>query len=391
MRISSLPVVLATLLGLSGGKLAAQPTPGEGDRAPSLALFPTGDGLVLAMTPSRTLSRDQAIRSLERSVFGVVKNGRAQTSLPVFDMHLHAQAADSPPVELCPPFENLPVWDPAEEYSWEIMLEAYVDPACENPLESPATDEGVMRGTISAMQRHNVFGVLSGSPERVAAWRAVAPNRFIPGIVFDPVDDPEITPDSLRHLVETGKVAVFGEITGQYEGLAPNDERMEPYWALAEELDIPVAIHMGKAAPGVFYMGDSGYRGRLSSALLLEEVLVRHPRLRVYIMHAGYPRLDDLLTLLYDHPQVYVDIGAFWSEPRAGFYRYLEAIVDAGFGKRVMYGSDQIVWPGAIELTIDAIEEAPFLSPAQRRDILYNNAARFLRLSEEDIARHHGR
>jgi uncharacterized protein len=32
--------------------------------------------------------------------------------------------------------------------------------------------------------------------------------------------------------------------------------------------------------------------------------------------------------------------------------------------------------------------EAPFLTAEQKRDILYNNAARFLRLSPEQIARH---
>jgi predicted TIM-barrel fold metal-dependent hydrolase len=37
------------------------------------------------------------------------------------------------------------------------------------------------------------------------------------------------------------------------------------------------------------------------------------------------------------------------------------------------------------------IEEAPFLNSAQKRDILYNNAARFLRLPQAEIDRHHGR
>ena len=39
--------------------------------------------------------------------------------------------------------------------------------------------------------------------------------------------------------------------------------------------------------------------------------------------------------------------------------------------------------------SIKAIEDAPFLTQKQKRDILYNNAARFLRLSKEEIARHH--
>ena len=66
-------------------------------------------------------------------------------------------------------------------------------------------------------------------------------------------------------------------------------------------------------------------------------------------------------------------------------------LIDAGFGKRVMYGSDQMNWPGVIEPAVAAIEEAPFLNDDQKRDILYNNAARFLRLSDEQIARHHDR
>jgi predicted TIM-barrel fold metal-dependent hydrolase len=54
--------------------------------------------------------------------------------------------------------------------------------------------------------------------------------------------------------------------------------------------------------------------------------------------------------------------------------------MDADLGKRLMWGSDQMNWPGTIELAIAAIEEAPFLTEAQRRDIFYNNAVRFLRL-----------
>ncbi len=46
--------------------------------------------------------------------------------------------------------------------------------------------------------------------------------------------------------------------------------------------------------------------------------------------------------------------------------------------------------PRTIDVAIKTIEEAPFLSEEQKRDIFYNNAARFLRLSKEEIARHHG-
>ena len=63
-------------------------------------------------------------------------------------------------------------------------------------------------------------------------------------------------------------------------------------------------------------------------------------------------------------------------------------MVDAGFGTRIMFGSDQMVWPEAIERSIETINRASFLSEKQKRDILYNNAARFLRLSNAEISRH---
>ena len=145
--------------------------------------------------------------------------------------------------------------------------------------------------------------------------------------------------------------------------------------------------------PGApYFQGLGNYRARLHSPLELEEALVRHPKLRVYIMHAGWPMLDDLLAVLWTHPQVNVEVGAIcFALSRKEFHRYLERIVDSGFGSRVMFGSDQMNWPGVIEYGIEAIESATFLTPTQKRDILYNNAARFLRFTPDEIARHHGR
>ena len=318
---------------------------------------------------------------------------QAQDRLPIIDVHLHALAADAqgpPPLAMCTPFVDMPTWDGPGPYGATFMM-FMKNPPCDDPVWSPETDEEVMEQSLEILERRNIIAVVSGSLERVATWRAGAPDRLIPGLSFNVVRDAGVTPDSIRSLVDAGALEVFGEVTNQYSGISPNDERMEPYWALAEELQIPVGIHIGPGPPGVIYLGSSDYRARMHSALTMEEVLVRHPRLRVYIMHAGYPMLDDLLAVLYAHPQVYLDVGVIvYSVPRPAFYRYLQGIVDAGFVKRVMFGSDQMTWPGTIERALAVINEAPFLSDEQTRDILYNNAARFFRLTEEEIERHHG-
>jgi predicted TIM-barrel fold metal-dependent hydrolase len=41
-----------------------------------------------------------------------------------------------------------------------------------------------------------------------------------------------------------------------------------------------------------------------------------------------------------------------------------------------------MVWPEAISMAIEGIESAKFLSKEEKRDIFYNNAARFLKLED---------
>ena len=243
--------------------------------------------------------------------------------------------------------------------------------------------------TLDQLEKHNVYGVLSGPPEFVAGWADAAPGRFFRGLLFSPAENPP-SPEEVVERHEAGQLDILAEITTQYGGMAPDDEWLMPYWAALEANDIPAGIHVGPGPPGVLYLGATRYRARLHSALTVEEVLARHPRLRLFIGHAGYPMLDDLLALMYAHPQVYVGIGVIvYTQPRESFYRYLKGIFDAGFGKRVMFGSDQMVWPETIGRSIRVIEEAPFLTEEQKRDVLFNNAARFLRLSEAEIGRMH--
>jgi predicted TIM-barrel fold metal-dependent hydrolase len=174
---------------------------------------------------------------------------------------------------------------------------------------------------------------------------------------------------------------VMGEIGLQYQGTSPSDMSVDSYFALAEKLDVPVAIHMGTGGSGRANVAMPAFRGSAGNPLLLEELLARHPRLRVQVMHAGYPMIDNMLTLLQANSHVYVDIaGLIWSYPLKEVNRYIQRIVEAGFEDRVMFGTDQLAWPGLMAYSIGIVQNADYLTSEQKRDILYNNAARFLRL-----------
>jgi hypothetical protein len=246
------------------------------------------------------------------------------------------------------------------------------------------------------------FWVATTNVAELRMWAALdtMKNRYLPALSFpcpggrgviagEPcfdvfTDFPDVA--WLRGEIQAGRIKAFGEVLLQYMGVAPGDPRMEPYWALAEEFDLPVGIHMGPGPPGAAYesspvpMKHLDFRMAHGDPMLLEEVLLRHKRLRLWVMHAGWPRLESMMALLYAHPNVYVDTGGLQSDrivPRAGYYGYLQSLVANGFGRRVMFASD---FPDQIDLGVDAILAADFLSSAQKSDILCHNAARFLRL-----------
>ena len=60
-------------------------------------------------------------------------------------------------------------------------------------------------------------------------------------------------------------------------------------------------------------------------------------------------------------------------------------VLQAGFEKRIMYGTDLLVWPKLLETSIGVIENANYLSFDQKRDIFFNNAVRFFRLDESKL------
>lgn len=307
---------------------------------------------------------------------------------PVIDMHLHAFPMDElpPGVPTCPGDQDVrvPTIDPEDELDFSKFV------TCARPIFAAADDASLRDGTIAALRRHDVRRAMTEGPVAlVADWRKAAPDVILPGVAFGARKEKTIT--ELRRLHVTGQLAVLGEVYIQYRGHRADDPRYEPYFALAEELDIPVGIHLGEGPPAAArFPGYEEYRASMGSPFLLEDVLRKHPKLRIYVMHYGSPLVDEMIAMMFTHPNLYVDVSCNnWAFPRAQFHDALRRMVDAGLVKRIMFGSDQMYWPDAIGEAIKAIETAPFLDAAQKRDILYNNAARFLRLTDAQIAADH--
>ncbi|HUQ33640.1 MAG TPA: amidohydrolase family protein [Pyrinomonadaceae bacterium] len=288
---------------------------------------------------------------------------RPQARPPIIDVHMHAHAADR--------FGKIGIPNPVT-----------------GTPSAAITDDALLKAALAAMRRYNIVKAFASSRlDSVERWRVAAPSLFVGGAQIDQgITVPEA--GQLQQDFLSGHLGFMGEIGAQYLGLSPTDSTLEPYFALAEELDIPVAIHTGISSPNTPYECCPKFRTSLGNPMLLEEVLIRHPKLRVNLMHAGYPYLQDTIAIMSVYPQVYADLGAIdWIIPRAEFHAYLQALMRAGFGKRLMFGSDQMIWPEAIGMAIEGINSARFLTYQQRRDIFYNNAVRFFRLEDKQLRR----
>ena len=172
-----------------------------------------------------------------------------------------------------------------------------------------------------------------------------------------------------------------------YAGLRADDPAVMPLFKLAAELGIPAGYHIFPGGgPGSLYEGGlmANIRAANANPMQIEDVLVAHPNLKIYMMHAGWPYLDDMKALMYAHPQLYVGVGAInWLLPKEEFHGFLRGLVQAGYGRRILFGSDQMGWPQAIDEAFEAVDDADFLSAEQKADIFYNNAARFLGLPND--------
>lgn len=280
---------------------------------------------------------------------------------PIIDMHVHAFSAARASFF-------------GSEHPPTLRGETY--PGVDTPEEQ--RDK-----TLERLRANNVVKAMVSGGER---WYDQAPDMILVGGGFKPIEQ-------LRSQFDAGRLQVIGELAPFYRGLLADDPAVAPYFALAEELSIPVGFHVLPGGPnGGLYLGPEflkGIRAYNADPLQLEDVLVRHPDVKIYVMHAGWPYLEDMKALMYAHPQVYVDIAVInWILPEAEFHAYLEELVQAGFGDRIMFGSDQMTWPQTIDIAVDAVNSAPFLSMEQKTDIFYDNAANFLELDPQEIEEH---
>lgn len=144
-----------------------------------------------------------------------------------------------------------------------------------------------------------------------------------------------------------------------FQQAAVESEQMQRIYRLCG--DLPLLIHMGDTAT------------TLSKPRGLAEMLQKYPHLRVIAAHmGGYSEWEDAIKYLADMP-VWVDTSSTMCCKNS---REMADLIHAFAPDKVLFATDYPMAGHKAEL--DAFLEVP-LSEEERRNILYNNAAKFFK------------
>lgn len=262
-----------------------------------------------------------------------------------------------------------------------VHLNRYEDesaPALPRQLEALQRD--MRRNRVDVALALTSYKDLPGRPstrEVVKAVRDLRCVRVVAGMSY--LHRAEQDLGELREYLQAGIVRGLKFYPG-YEPYYPNEPVMRPAVELAVEFGVPLMIHSGDTFTP---------QGRIkySHPLHVDDLAVDHPDLKIVICHLGNPWLRDCMEVVYKNANVYADIsglvlGKFSDRFELYMQRQLQDMLLFGVNpEKVLYGTD---WPiASMETYLEFVRDLN-ITEADRRHIMWDNAAKLFRLSLAD-------
>jgi predicted TIM-barrel fold metal-dependent hydrolase len=146
-----------------------------------------------------------------------------------------------------------------------------------------------------------------------------------------------VHPDAPGALQELERAA--GDLGLKGIKLGPNYQNFEP---LSESAQRVYAWAQEHRQPILFHQGTSPIRNaplRYAHPLVMDEVAIRFPGLRVVMAHIGHPWQADTITVIRKHPNVYADVSANCYRPWS-FYSAMRIATEWNVLPKLLLGSD---------------------------------------------------
>jgi uncharacterized protein len=208
--------------------------------------------------------------------------------------------------------------------------------------------------------------------EEVAESCAEHPDVLIPFASVDPWKGKAGVREARRLVTEHG-VRGF-KFHPSIQGFSPNDPMAYPLYEAIEELGVPALFHTGQTGIGAGVPGGGGIRMKHANPMLVDDVAVDLPELRIILAHPSFPWQDEALAVATHKPYVYIDLSG-WS-PKY-FPPQLVHYANSLLQDKVLFGSDYpVITPDRWLSDFEKLDMKPHVRPK----ILKDNAVTLLGL-----------
>jgi predicted TIM-barrel fold metal-dependent hydrolase len=217
------------------------------------------------------------------------------------------------------------------------------------------------------------IGARRVSNYEVAEFAAKHDDICIPFASIDPHKG-KLGAREARDLIENYGVRGF-KFHHIMQNIDPGDRVGWPIYEVIAEHGLPAIFHTGHSGMGTGMRGGGGVRLKYGQPILVDDVAVDFPDMKIILAHPSWPWVDESLSMALHKDNVFIDLSG-WS-PRY-FQPQIIRYANAQLSGKMLFGSDfPLIHP---DKWIDAAKQVGFrdeVLPA----IMKDNAARLLGLA----------
>lgn len=153
-------------------------------------------------------------------------------------------------------------------------------------------------------------------------------------------------------------------------GLPPDHRKWYPFYAKCAELDVPIQLQVGHC---LRYSADYPLES-VGRPITLDAVACDFPELKIVGSHTGWPWVEELISVAWKHPNVYISSDAYAPKHwKTEFVRF----IDSWGQDKVLFGTDFPVI--GIKRAVEEVADLP-IRETSRVKFMTENAMRVYNL-----------
>ena len=239
------------------------------------------------------------------------------------------------------------VWRPDRSvkatFSWDDFLQAQ-QPADKSIVFGIAWHPGQMSDNLSGQGPGDTGWFTGNVNDATATFVKAYPERLIGFMSLHPYDAACVD-EFERCRTDLGLRGI--KLGANYQNFDPLEPRALAVYERAQKYGLPILFHQGTSPVREAPI-------RLAHPLLMDEIAIRYPDLKIIMAHMGHPWQAETCVVIRKHPHVYADLSGNFYRP----FSFWEQLVKAGEWNvlpKILFATDFPV--ATVPETIEALRQ----------------------------------